>query len=101
MCRPVVIGVGGVSVLHSRQECGKALLIQLQHAGKALPLYEVERQAGQRPATCCLQIYQGPAYAALITTPWEGHSCSESCVLLSSEENYIRKTTTILLHTSH
>ena len=40
-----MIGVGGVPVLHSHQECGEALLIQLQHAGVALPLYEVVRQA--------------------------------------------------------
>ena len=50
-----MIGVGGVSVLHSHQKGGKALLIQLQRAGKALPLYEMIRQAGQRPASCCLR----------------------------------------------
>ena len=54
-----MIGVGGVAVLHSHQESGKALLIQLQHAGEALPLYEVECQAGQRPATCRLRCNRG------------------------------------------
>ena len=44
-CRPIVIRVGGVPVLHFHQERGEALLVQLQHAGKALPLHEVVCQA--------------------------------------------------------
>ena len=63
-----MIGVGGVPVLHGHQEGGKALLIQLQYAGEALPLYEVVCQAGQRPATCCLQCHQGTACADIVTT---------------------------------
>ena len=78
MRKPVVIGIGGVPVLHSHQECGKARLIQLQHAGEALPVYEVERQAGQRPATCRLQSSQGTPFTGIIITPWEGQNCSGS-----------------------